>query len=173
MPNWCYNKLKITADTEEALKQLKEFKERAKQQSDKDNKSDLLMDNFVTCPVELKETVSGFLKGDEQKALEAKQKSNEEKYGFPTWYEWSIANWGTRWDVSATLEEDAISEKNDYGFLSYVFDSAWSPPTIWLEKVSKMYPELYFVLRYEEEDMGFFGRAKAKNGEIDDQSLDA
>jgi hypothetical protein len=27
------------------------------------------------------------------------------KYGYPTWYEWSIANWGTKWKVCLCLSK--------------------------------------------------------------------
>lgn len=31
--------------------------------------------------------------------LGASYLSNLEKYGYPTWYEWSIATWGTKWNA--------------------------------------------------------------------------
>lgn len=41
------------------------------------------------------------------------------------WYDWRIANWGTKWDVGelqGIVEEDIHS-------VTFRFDSAWSPPT--------------------------------------------
>ena len=82
------------------------------------------------------------------------------------WYDWQIQNWGTKWDVEAVLEE----EGEDY--LNYSFDSAWTPPIAWLKKVSADFPTLRFVLKYDEEGMGFFGRAIAQNGEVDDKWIE-
>lgn len=82
------------------------------------------------------------------------------------WYDWHINNWGTKWDIDATLEDEWEEG------LSYSFDSAWSPPVQWLEKVSKDYPELEFRLKYEEGGVGFMGLAKASAGEVDDQFIE-
>jgi len=40
------------------------------------------------------------------------------------WYNWNIANWGTKWDVG---DEYSISER-DTNKIVLSFDSAWSPP---------------------------------------------
>ena len=91
---------------------------------------------------------------------------NKKKYGFETWYEWNIANWGTKWDVKAQLTEDTET------LLEYSFDSAWSPPVEWLEKVSEFYPDLHFTLRYSESGCGFKGEATAENGSINNYCED-
>lgn len=82
------------------------------------------------------------------------------------WYNWRMSNWGTKWDVKATLED------YDEDRLEYYFDSAWSPPTLWLERVSEEYPALEFRLKYEEEGNGFLGVAKARAGALDDQTIE-
>ncbi len=58
---------------------------------------------------------------DENKAkaieLGKKYKSNLDKYGFTTWYEWSIKTWGTKWNASSCEKEsDNV----------YTFETAWS-----------------------------------------------
>ena len=84
----------------------------------------------------------------------------------PNWYDWCIKNWGTKWDVEGELSLDL-------GYsLEYGFQSAWSPPVAWLKKVSRRYPKLFFRLQYYEENIGFMGIAKVKNGRVDDQDLD-
>jgi len=174
LPNWCFNRLKIIDDgSKEAVEQAKEFVEKAKRSEDDTHiKTDLSMDNFIPCPKELNETMSGSKgKGTPaQKELENKQASNVEKFGYPTWYEWRLSNWGCKWDVDAVLENNDISD--DYVYVEYVFDSPWSPPINFLQKVSEIYPNLKFVLKYEEEGMGFLGVAKAVNGDVDDQCIE-
>ena len=86
-------------------------------------------------------------------------------YGTDNWYDWKVQKWGTKWDVEAELIDE------DKNHLEYQFDSAWSPPTAWLAKVSKDYPLLQFILKYEEEGMGFMGRTKAHGNSFDDQTL--
>jgi hypothetical protein len=43
------------------------------------------------------------------------------------WYKWNIKHWGTKWDVKAELM-DSTDE-----YLHYYFESAWSPPILWLK----------------------------------------
>ena len=78
------------------------------------------------------------------------------------WYERHLEFWGTKWDVPVN-EVRVIFESpsaNKYGF-----DTAWSPPINWMERVSKDWPSLDFRLWFEEEGMGFLGYAIAKDGE--------
>lgn len=76
-----------------------------------------------------------------------------------------MQNWGTKWDIEAEL----VSDDDEY--LEYEFNSAWSPPVPWLEKVAKDFPNLDFNLRYEEEGIGFMGCAKGRK-DILDQSIE-
>lgn len=45
--------------------------------------------------------------------------TNWEKYGYPNWYEWSNANWGTKWNA---YETKYTSDRSVY------FESAWDAP---------------------------------------------
>jgi len=73
------------------------------------------------------------------------------------WYEWSIANWGTKWDAC----EPNICH-NDINFFSVNFESAWAPPVQWIDNIMKDFPDLSFILEYEEPGMGFGGRLTAE-----------
>jgi hypothetical protein len=73
-------------------------------------------------------------------------------------YDWCVNNWGTKWDVSE-VDLDQDTEYDDHGFVYYCFQTAWAPPVEWLKKVAKMFPELRFRLKYEEEGVGFMGVA--------------
>lgn len=124
MPNWCANGLQIIATTDEQKEKLKELKAYA-------DKEDKLFSFFYPCPKELLETTAGFF-GDteEQKELELKQESNLEKYGAKDWYDWQVSNWGTKWEVSphgSTFDIDCFE---------CFFDSAWSPPIEFYNKLS-------------------------------------
>lgn len=180
MPNWCFNRLQISS---EDVNSIKAFKMRAKTKD-----TDLSLNNLYPMPKELKDTSSPSTvvsdkdyqkeiakireENKNNKALERSlpiTKSMQDnliaKYGTDNWYDWQVQKWGTKWDVTAELVSD------DEGFLEYEFDSAWSPPTAWLEKVAKDYPLLQFMLKYEEEGVGFMGRAKAHGNSFDDQTI--
>ena len=183
MPNWCVNELIITGEKEEVAK----FKRKARGED-----TDLSLENFVPTPKELvnlrtpplivseKEYKKKYQealeeskrlkeKGIDHLALPITKKMSKElikKYGTNNWYDWRIANWGTKWDVDAELRIDNET------YLAYSFDSAWSPPLTWLEKVAKQFPKLHFKLKYEEEGLGFMGIAIGMNGEVVDNCLD-
>ena len=74
--------------------------------------------------------------------------SNLEKYGYDTWYNWCVHNWGTKW--------------NSYAYSRYAFDksvisfsTAWSAPFPVFEKLLQDNPDMSFMVYYADEDMGF------------------
>lgn len=69
---------------------------------------------------------------------------NMEKYGSKDWYEWSCKNWGTKWNSS---ESDVIGN-----FIT--FQTACSTPSPIIEKLSIDYPNLEFIVKYADEDIG-------------------
>lgn len=75
------------------------------------------------------------------------------------WYEWNIANWGTKWEDNGTTL--TITDK---GFAMFRFDTAWSPPVEGITTISTMFPSLTFVLSYSEMGMGFVGSAGFLDG---------
>ena len=75
------------------------------------------------------------------------------------WYDWRINNWGTKWDVEASVQGTP-----EEGKLLYTFASAWSPPINWLAQVAVLYPELSFHMIYIEEGIGFAGKIEFSNG---------
>ena len=111
MPNWCNNGITLRhADPAMIDRVLK-------------GKDGLLME-FIPTPQELVDTTAGsFGDTEKQRLLEAQEKSNLEKYGFKNWYDWNIANWGTKWDFN--LEN---IDRPDPNTLTAAFDSAWAPP---------------------------------------------
>ena len=139
MPNWCSNGITLRhADSAMIDRAVK-------------GKDGLLME-FMPTPQDLVDTVAGsFGDGDKQAALEAQQASNIRKYGYKDWYDWNVANWGTKWDVS--LES---LERVDANTLTASFESAWAPP---LEAYNRLL-DLGFeiVAYYYEPGMAFVGK---------------
>jgi len=61
------------------------------------------------------------------------------------WYDWSLENWGTKWDVSETYEDEDGN---------ICFDTAWSTPYAVILYLSKKYTDLTFEVSYADEDLG-------------------
>jgi hypothetical protein len=99
MPNWCNNNIDITgpADKIQALWDAAQAEDGG------------LLNAMVPMPVELKDTVKG---------------SNGDAVN---WYDWSVTNWGTKWDVDLEGIEYTDNEDGTASISGY-FDSAWAPP---------------------------------------------
>lgn len=175
MPNWCSNELRVTCDTDDeaAHAQLEKFMKMARRgdyvidcEITKKARAvegcDLSLQSLYPCPEQLVDTTAVF-RTDEA------QEKNMEVYGYKSWYDWRIAKWGCKWDVDGHIEDPGDLE---WGYLKYFFDSAWSPPTKWLEKVSGDYPLLHFELHYDEPGMCFKGVATCKAGDMNDQYIE-
>jgi hypothetical protein len=109
------------------------------------------LQEFIPCPDELLETVAQMGTNDAEKA-------NREKYGYSSWYDFNVANWGTKWDV-----ESSNVEIEDANTVTAGFDSAWSPPTTAYERLMELGFEVEAF--YYEPGMQFVG--KWDNGEDD------
>lgn len=116
MPNWCNNNLVLEHDDPAMIKRAYDALERCE-----------FLQEFIPVPKELTETIAGSY-GDEekQKALEAQEKANLEKYGYSNWYDYCVGEWGTKWDVGDQGASDIHPEGK---MLHTSFDSAWAPPT--------------------------------------------
>ena len=130
MPNWCNNGITLRhgdpAMIQRAAKALQEG---------------TFLQEFIPCPKELTEAVANFTTNDDLVA----------KHGYSSWYDFNIANWGTKWDVSADNVE--IQDPNT---LTAGFDSAWAPPTNAYERLVDLGFEV--TAYYYEPGMGFVGK---------------
>lgn len=70
-------------------------------------------------------------------------------YGAAEWYDWSVKNWGTKWDAYDTevIDLDESGER-----LNLRFDTAWSCPKPVFTKLAKDYGVKIFVLWQDEGD---------------------
>lgn len=91
--------------------------------------------------------------------------NNIQNYGAPTWYEWSINNWGTKWNAYG-YDENADYSGNE----NLWFQTAWSAPHPILQKLSEMYPDIIFEHDWADEDLGAnCGRKIYRNGECTEE----
>lgn len=83
-----------------------------------------------------------------------------EAYVTGDWYDWNVANWGTKWDASE-IQPLTDTDSN----IGWAFETPWSPPIEFIDKVAMQYPTLRFSLSYEEES-GWGGDYVREGGHI-------
>jgi hypothetical protein len=140
MPNWCSNGITLRHADPTMI-----------QRAAKTLQVGQFFQEFIPCPKELTETVAQFGTNDHEKA-------NREKYGYGSWYDFNIANWGTKWDVSSDNVE--IIDANT---VTAGFDSAWAPPTRAYEQLLDLGFEVEAF--YYEPGMQFVGKWDNGNDE--------
>ena len=125
MPNWCNNNLVLEHEDPAMIKRAFDALERCE-----------FLQEFIPVPKELTETMAGSYGDDEkQKALEAQEQANRDKYGYSNWYDYCVGEWGTKWDVG---EQGASDVHPEGKILHTCFDSAWSPPVRAYEKLVEL-----------------------------------
>ncbi len=128
MPNHVTNNVKISGKAEDIKDIFSSLKT---------DKSDFDFNEILPMPEELTDTVSSTATPKNQDLID--------KFGFDNWYDWSLQNWGTKWNAYEVSTID-VSEVQ--------FDTAWSCSDTLIQKLSKLHPNVEFVLTYADEDLG-------------------
>lgn len=148
MPNWVSTTLAVRGSEEE----VKRFADGIK-----DSK---ILESYVSCPIELRDTVSGSVSEDKADAHRQQQESNIAKYGYKDWYDWSYDTWGTKWgDCNTNISNPLKLGDGSWEVLIH-YQTAWGPADTGFLKVSAMFPTLLFTFDYDEE-AGFFAGTQA------------
>ena len=132
MPNWCANTVTLTHEDPAMIARARESF----------NKGAFLQE-FIPCPEALLDTTAQCGQNDQEKL-------NREQYGYSSWYDWNVNNWGTKWDVGGEHGADDIE-----GGLMLSFDSAWAPPIAAYERLLDLGFKVYAT--YYEPGMQFAG----------------
>jgi hypothetical protein len=76
------------------------------------------------------------------------------------WYEWRVANWGTKWNgYDGRISDDGST---------FTFDTAWAPPLPIIKKLAELTGQT-FILQYIEYGMFFCGQYTAgQDGDYDE-----
>ncbi len=69
------------------------------------------------------------------------------------WYDWSVSNWGTKWDVTETF----VSDDTEEDAVTFSFDSAWGPPIEAFYNWAASDGRVTYRLTYCEPGMAFVG----------------
>lgn len=156
MPNWCENTV-LLQGTKELVDEVKRYVE--------DEESAFCFDNIVPMPEGLVGTRS---------PAPNNEIANEliRQYGHPSWYEWSVVNWGTKWDTTDVEVDEWELHNIDgdpidaLGGVTYRFLTAWSPPIPVMQALSEKFPDVHIQLEYDEPGNDFWGFMLFSNGEI-------
>jgi hypothetical protein len=96
---------------------------------------------------------------------------NKDYEAMPDWYNWRVENWGTKWN---SIENPTLDSCDDDHKLedvdAYFFTTAWAPAIGVISKLSEITGES-FALYYEEEGIGFFGKATCTPNLTEDQEF--
>ena len=88
------------------------------------------------------------------------------------WYNWRLENWGTKWDAcQCSISEEITIEQdlpNKCNIFYYYFDTAWTPPIEWVQKISKLFHNINFTITYEEPGCDFWGKETYVSGKLVD-----
>ena len=128
MPNWCNNIATLRHNDPAVI--------------DKIEQAEGVLQALIPCPEELNdnELTTSYGDEDKQKVVEAKRAEMKAKYGYASWYDWNIANWGTKWDLC-----DVTKTRIDANTIQLSFESAWSPP---VEAYARLLEEDFEILAY-------------------------
>ena len=148
MPNWCDNTISISGNAD-SIKRLKDFVGRPIIEEGKQ------IENVVYALANIMPSTP-----DAQPMLGEMSKST----GPEDWYHNNINSWGTKWDVYGNVQMNDYKEGDS--FISFWFDSAWSPPTPPTQRLSEIFPELTIEHKYYETGCDFWGIETYKAGEM-------
>lgn len=74
-------------------------------------------------------------------------------FGALSWYRWNINNWGTKWGACDANCQGPF-HFDDHAEIEYCFETAWSTPIKFFEKLSQKYPEVNIKIDFADEDIG-------------------
>lgn len=149
MPNWVFNTVTITAETEAEKDSFKEQMAKPHQEShtkmDGTVKEDTVEEVFSFW--NLKPPPKSAIESGEYFATHGFSASGVELgHSKNNWYEFNYREWGTKWD--ACYSEIESENKTT---IAYNFSTAWSAPEPIFKAIRYRYPNLHVHIHYQEE----------------------
>jgi hypothetical protein len=169
MPNWCENEVRISGSKEDIEKIAELFD---------CNNNNFSFQRFMPCPEELRKIHNGHTRDKDGKSYthwlcesvnddenptytyltDADVQALVDKYGSSNWYDWSIRNWGTKWEAHLCGNVNVFhDEAHDWSSIECNFDTAWGPPEGIYNALVSQFPDVDVDWFYKEPGMRFAG----------------
>ena len=177
MPNWVFNGLTIEGKPESVTKLVEQMNTPFTRVHDNWNTTTGQMEKQLTT---YSNPVFAFWNIIKPTDIEAYQKQPEPnasiedmmKHDGDDWYSWNNRNWGVKWDVSVSNEDESPEtymegpvQNGENLVVYYNFNTAWGLAMPALTNLSSQYPDLLLTLSYEEET-GWGGELEILRGEL-------
>jgi len=136
MPNWCQNEVTVRARTKKDINQFIKFVKGIPLEDTQVNP--FCLHKIEPMPKELLDNRTS-IPGD-----------------VPDWYNWRLANWGTKWDIPdcETTHNQHTPDMDGFKYTSlYSFETAWSPPEPIYTILRDKFPALDIDWYYNEPGM--------------------
>ena len=151
MPNWCNNSLKVLGARE-------------------------LVEDFYNTQFSIEEDTKELVLDFSKLIPEPTFDNPEDEKNFwdnttNGWYDWRCQNWGVKWNANMNFVDKNIGT-DEIGEMTIDFDTAWTTPTAWFEKLCEKYPTLDMELSYHETGCCFRGFTTNVNGVAQDSCWD-
>jgi hypothetical protein len=163
MPNWCTNMISIKGESEGHIKDICEAL--------KSDTSIFDFNKIIPYPekyAELDRIADEWRGTDGKPRFSSKDQAPVDGFN-QGGHEWVYKNWGTKWNVDSKFI--AVS-RPDEDQVVFCFDTAWSPPTPVIQKLSELFPTAGIVLRFKEPDMEEKGLLSFKAGSVFEEEID-
>lgn len=157
MPNWVYNTLIVNGAPEEVKKFITKVI---------DERDDFDFARIIPEPKTERECPKRF------RCKSAADAHITEAPGKPwfNWYEWNIANWGTKWNACETEVDYTEGE----GICRITFNTAWSAPIPVMNEMFDQFRKLRFEYEWiEEQGCVDLGRIVSENNVIVEENVPA
>jgi len=155
MPNWVYNSINITGDSDELDKFSAHIAKPNKFASEGNEK--FSFHSFITLPDEVDPDeyhgMNGWKDGE---------KLGDTEYN---WYNWNNHNWITKWDASDVDVRGMTNAVSRPTSVNITFSTAWSPPDPVFQAMTEQFPDLTFEIHWEEEQ-GFGAEYLGEGGAL-------
>lgn len=150
MPNWVKNKAIVEGENKEQINEVMEL-----------FRDEVDFNKIVPMPEAIKNTTAPVRNPEDPK-----NQLLREKYGFDSWYDWSLANWGTKWNAHSSYYEVRGAT------LVFWYNTAWATPHEFHLALSKKFPDLTFTVEFADEEIGYnCGTLEYKDGEYTEKYM--
>jgi len=179
MPNWCSNRVTVWSNDEDAMRQFKDAVSIEFSGADKDGPwsrfQHFSFEAILPMPEELRNVQSPVTIMTEEEIEEYKKNHPhigagslpitqetsdrlDELYDDNNWYDWSVTNWGVKWDCADVQVDEEFGDTE----ITYRFDTPWGPPNEIYTLLVAKFPEVHISWFWDEPGTEVAGYLKQK-----------